>query len=192
MWGRKLRSMLFTWSSSWLDWDSACTWWVLFTAVWAYIDHLLLLCCWGMRACIHLCHMKWDDSVFLGSVTVEMELHSVYPIATAVTNFFLNCWHFVGCPRNKTRHRLAGISQFRSEQLWSFCAVSDFTIRRNSVDKSWGENNNLTLPFFAFPFAEVKTYKIDWKLEMLGSIVWRLAHYDACANLSTLCKHRFF
>ncbi len=30
------------------------------------------------------------------------------------------------------------------------------------------------------------------KLEMLGSIVSRLAHYDACANLSTLCKHGFF
>ncbi len=30
------------------------------------------------------------------------------------------------------------------------------------------------------------------KLEMLGSIVSRLAHYDACVNLSTLCKHRFF
>ncbi len=26
------------------------------------------------------------------------------------------------------------------------------------------------------------------KLEMLGSIVSRLAHYDACVNLSTLCK----
>ncbi len=30
------------------------------------------------------------------------------------------------------------------------------------------------------------------KLEMLGSIVSRLAHYDACVNLSTLCKRGIF
>ncbi len=30
------------------------------------------------------------------------------------------------------------------------------------------------------------------KLEMLGSIVSRLAHYDACVNLSTLCKSGIF
>ncbi len=30
------------------------------------------------------------------------------------------------------------------------------------------------------------------KLEMLGSIVSRLAHYDPCVNLSTLCKRQIF
>ncbi len=33
---------------------------------------------------------------------------------------------------------------------------------------------------------------LDFKLEMLGSIVSRLAHYDACVNLSTLCKSGIF
>ncbi len=30
------------------------------------------------------------------------------------------------------------------------------------------------------------------KLEMLGSIVSRLAHYDTCVNLSTLCNRGIF
>ena len=44
----------------------------------------------------------------------------------------------------------------------------------------------------ACPFSMSRCSFFLEKLEMLGSIVLRLAHYDACVNLSTLCKRGIF
>ena len=57
-----------------------------------------------------------------------------------------------------------------------------------------GECNNKNdgdMEYTMIHWGEKHFYTVN-KLEMLGIIVLHLAHYDACVNLSTLCKSGIF
>ncbi len=80
--------------------------------------------------------------------------------------------------------------RYRDKSVFFHCALS---FKSAAPTKLFSSN----VPFLGILFCVDKpcfglTADRGCKLEILGSIVSRPAHYDACVNLSTLCKHGFF